>query len=114
MQDRSDVEVDAVVQASSVGEDLDRTFGASGEVNGDKPVVGRRSLGVSGDQVLAVQGLPQCGDYLGGFLVIDLGEQVDVLGSPGHEPMGDHGATARQCERAGFGEGQGGAGDAFL
>jgi hypothetical protein len=46
--------------------------------------------------------------------VVDLGEQVDVLGLAGDEAVRDHRATAGQGERVRLGQRQGDAGDALL
>lgn len=74
----------------------------------------RRPFGVACGELLILQRAAQCDDDTDRFLVIDLGEQVDVLGRTIDEPMSDHGSAAGESKRTCFGEPQRCACDLFL
>src|SRR5882724_113814 len=74
------------MQPPSVGKDCHGAFDAAGGIDRDEAVVGWRPLGVANDQVLLLECLTERGGDLERFLVVDLGEQVDVFGRSVHEP----------------------------
>jgi hypothetical protein len=67
-------------------------------------VVGWRPLGVANGEALLLECLAERGGDLKSFLVVDLGEQVDVFGRSSHEPVRDHGSAAGEGEGRRFGQ----------
>ena len=77
-------------------------------------MVQRRPFSVACGELLLFECTAQCDDDAHCFLVIYLGEQVDVLGRAIDEPVGDHGSATGKSKRACFGEPQRCSCDLFL
>jgi hypothetical protein len=58
-------------------------------------------------ETLLLQSGAQRGSNLDRVGVIDLGKEIDILGDPGDETMGDHHCAASEGECAGFRQVQG-------
>ena len=102
------------MQPPSIGKDFDGAYSTAGGIDRDKTVVGRWTLGVANGEALLLECLTERGGDLERFLVVDLGEQVDVFGRSGHESVRDHGSAAGEGEGGRFGQRERGAGDVFL
>jgi hypothetical protein len=83
MKHRPEVQRDAVMQPASVRKHLDRAFGTGHLVHSDEAVFKRWPIGVVSDEVLLLECLAQCCDDLTGFMIVDLGKEVDVFRRPG-------------------------------
>jgi hypothetical protein len=77
-------------------------------------MVKRRTLGVVGDKAFLFKGLPERCHDADGFLIIDLGEQIDVFGRAIDEPVRDHGPTTGEGQCVRLGECKGDSGDSVL
>jgi hypothetical protein len=103
MQHGADVERDALPQAAAVGEDLDEALLPTGRVDSDEAMVERRSVGTRRLEAVLFEARTQCCGNEDGLTVVHLGEQIHVLGEPGHEAVHDHRRAAGESERAGSG-----------
>lgn len=104
VEHRSDVEHDAGTETATVGEDFDRALASVGGVDGNEAVVGGRAVGVAGLQAALTQGCTQSGGDVACFRVVDLGEQVDVVGCTVDEAVGDHRSAAGEGDGVRFGQ----------
>ena len=77
-------------------------------------MVNPASFGITRVEPLLLQRPSERRGDLNSFLIVDLGEQIDVLGFASNEAVDDHRATTGEREGASFREAQGGAGDPFL
>ncbi|MBV9163964.1 MAG: hypothetical protein JO281_21000 [Pseudonocardiales bacterium] len=77
-------------------------------------MVERRLFGVVGDEILLLECAAQCCDDLAGFVIVDLGKEVDVFRRPGDKAVHDHGSAPGQRQGARLRQGQRGSCDTLL
>jgi hypothetical protein len=114
VQHRSDVKHDAGLETAAVGEDLDRALASVGGVDSNEAVVSGRSAGVAGLQAAIAEGCTQGSGDVACFVVVDLSEQIDILGCPVDEAVGDHRSAAGERNGVRFGQRGRGANDQIL
>lgn len=114
MQHSADIQPDAAAQPTPVRKDFDGAFCSGRRVDGDESVVERPTFRIARDDPRVPKRNAKRRDDVDRFLVVDLGEQIDVLRGPRNEPMRDHGPATRERQRAGLGKSEGDARDSFL
>ncbi|MCA1605900.1 MAG: hypothetical protein LC775_10600 [Acidobacteria bacterium] len=77
-------------------------------------MIQRRPLSIANGELVVFERGAQCDDDADGFLIIQLGEKVDVLGRAIDKTMSDHGSAASERKRVRFGEPQCCSCDQFL
>jgi hypothetical protein len=77
-------------------------------------VVSRRPVGVAGFQAAIAEGCTQGSGDVACFCVVDLGEQIDILGCPVDEAVSDHRSAAGECNGVRFGQSGRDANDQIL
>lgn len=114
MQHRADVEGDPLAKSPAVGEDLDEALQPGGGVEGGEAMAERWPVGVGGGEAeLFERDAQRCGDKHG-FVVVDFGEQIHVVGEAGDETVRDHRCSAGEGERACLRQPEGRTGDQDL
>jgi hypothetical protein len=91
------------MQPAAIGKHLDGAFGTRCWVDGDEAVVEWWPFGIVGGKVLIFECMAQCCSDLAGFVIVDLGKEVDIFRRAGDKTVHDHGSApppAPRCEIA--------------